>query len=282
MAIFAPNQSSFSGLRVAITGASSGIGRAIAEQAAARGARVVIGARRLDKLQELAAGNPNLLPLVVDVADEAASRAWVREAGRLLGGLDVVIANAGYGDLCPVAEYSGEQFRRIFEVNVTGSWAVCAEAISLMKAQPVSGKPPMNKFRGHIMMVSSAAARRGLPLFGPYSATKAAQLSLCEALRVEHWDDRIAVTSIHPVGTDTEFFNIAESTGKGKMPPRSKGEIRQTAEQVARRVCDAFGRNVREVWPFRPARFLLALVSIWPWLGDRVMYKVRGMMSKAK
>jgi NAD(P)-dependent dehydrogenase (short-subunit alcohol dehydrogenase family) len=272
MATHAPKENP---MCIAVTGASSGIGRAIAREAAVRGARVVVGARRIEQLQETAAGFPNIIPLPVDVSDEVASREWVRKAATLLGRLDVVVANAGYGELCSVSDYQADQLRRMFEVNVMGSWWTCVEAAAAIRRQSVGP----SGLRGQVMMISSAAARRGLPMFGPYSATKAAQLSLCESLRIELRDEKIAVTSVHPVGTRTEFFEVAERTGKGRMPPRMAGDVQQSAEHVARRVCDAMGRRVREVWPFRPARFMLGLACVWPALADRIMYKARGMMT---
>ena len=92
------------------------------------------------------------------------------------------------------------------------------------------------------MMTSSGAARRGLPFFGPYSATKAAQLSLAEAMRVELKPDQIAVTSVHPVGTSTEFFDVAGKAGTVSVAGIGSRGRQQTPEHVAR----ADGRRDRE------------------------------------
>ncbi len=115
-----------------------------------------------------------------------------------------------------------------------------------------------------------------MPFFGTYSATKAAQLSLAEALRVELWPQRIAVTSVHPIGTETEFFHVAQELGGLKMPVPGTGEVRQSAATVARKMVRAIERPRAELWPMRPARWALSVATLVPGLVDRVMAKYRG------
>ena len=123
------------------------------------------------------------------------------------------------------------------------------------------------------MIVSSAAGRRGLPYFGVYSATKAAQLSIAEAMRVELHPHAIAVTSVHPVMTKTEFGQIAEAGGDVKLP-RSRA-ISQTVDHVAAAMVRAIQRPRPEVWPHQPTRFALALASLMPGLADLAMSRYR-------
>jgi short-subunit dehydrogenase len=131
-------------------------------------------------------------------------------------------------------------------------------------------------YRGQIVIVTSAVARRGLPWFGPYCATKAAQLSLAEALRVELRPQRIAVTSVHPIGTDTEFFRTAIRISNGRRPPkRNSIEIKQTAVQVAVSVVRAIERPRPEVWPAAAYRWLLSLATVAPTITDRVVGRRR-------
>jgi len=128
------------------------------------------------------------------------------------------------------------------------------------------------------MIVSSAAGRRGLPFFGAYSATKFAQLGLSEALRVEQKPQQIAVTSVHPVGTDTEFFTVAERGTGIKVPSPGPGEVRQPASTVARKMIAAIRRPRPEVWPLAIARYAIILGILMPRVTDRVMAQYRGKL----
>ena len=119
------------------------------------------------------------------------------------------------------------------------------------------------------MIVSSAAGRRGVPYLGPYAATKAAQLSLAEALRVELRPDRIAVTSVHPIMTSTEFGQVAEASS-GVSLPREMGPT-QTVEHVARKMVAAIERPRPEVWPHQPTRVALAFAALFPRVADKIM-----------
>jgi short-subunit dehydrogenase len=125
------------------------------------------------------------------------------------------------------------------------------------------------------MIVSSAAARRGLPYMGAYSATKAAQLSIAEAMRVELRRGGIAVTSVHPIGTDTDFFSVAESLGKTKIETSSRLSFRQPVTRVTRAMVRAIERPRREVWTSLPTRLALTLNALFPSIGDFVMGKMQ-------
>ena len=119
-----------------------------------------------------------------------------------------------------------------------------------------------------------------MPYFGAYSATKFAQLGLSEALRVELRPQRIAVTSVHPIGTDTEFFVAAEDLSKAKIPARNAAEVHQTPVTVARKMIRAIECPRPEVWPFWPARFALVLAVLWPRLADWMMSKHRKALAE--
>jgi len=262
---------------VAITGASAGIGRELARQLASRGAKLVLGARRLDKLEELKRelGGDHVI-VACDVSKTADCERFVNAAISAFGRLDTLVCNAGYGEFRRVAETTSEQFEAIFRTNLFGTMDCIRAALPQMAKQD-----PRDNYRGQIMIVSSAAARRGLPFFGPYAATKAAQLSLAEALRVELGGKAIAVTSVHPIGTRTEFFEVAEQRGGRKMPNRVKFDLMQDASVVARKMIRGIEHPRPEVWPFWPHRYLLALGSIMPGMVDRVMGKARATLDKA-
>ncbi len=255
-----------------ITGASSGIGQALARQLGDAGAKLVLVARRGDKLdslnEELGGGH---LVHVGDVSTADACRDMIDACYDRFGRLDTLVANAGYGISKPSWKQTPDEVRQMFATNVFGSHDLAFHAVPRMLEQD-----KRDDYRGQIVYVSSAAARRGLPFFGPYSATKAAQLSLAETMRVELADEKIAVTSVHPIGTTTSFFDVAEDghdntkvTGIG-----NRGQ-QQTAEHVASRMLAAIQKPVREVWPARVYRFLLGMTTITPGVGDRVMRKMK-------
>src|SRR4051812_21766173 len=202
------------GMAVIVTGASAGIGRALAEGLSARGARLALAARREDRLAELnrSLGGRHLVA-ATDVSIQSQCEALVRRTVEHFGRLDTLVCNAGYGFLRRVWETSAEEMRQIVQANVFGTTDCIRAAVPVMLSQE-----PRNGWRGQVVIVSSVVARRGLPYFGPYSATKAAQLALAEAMRVELRDRPIAVTSVHPIGTDTEFGDVSADRSEGRRP----------------------------------------------------------------
>jgi short-subunit dehydrogenase len=129
-------------------------------------------------------------------------------------------------------------------------------------------------WRGQVMIVSSVVGRRGIPFYGVYSATKAAQLALAESMRVELRAERIAVTSVHPIGTETEFGDAARKVaGHNLAIQKIPGEYRQSAETVAQRMVNAIEKPRPEVWPFRPSRWAVSAATLMPGFVDRLMAK---------
>ena len=263
------------GMVVVITGASAGIGKALAEELSARGAKLALAARRADRLEELnrALGNRHLC-LRTDVSVRQECEALVGASVAHFGRIDTLVCNAGYGILRPVAETTPEQMQDIFQTNVFGTVDCVRAAVPHMLRQETVGEASarsVEPWRGQVMVVSSAVARRGLPYFGAYSATKAAQLSLAEAMRVELRPQRIAVTSVHPIGTDTEFGDAAHRRAGGGRIARIRGEYRQSARAVAVAMVRAIERPRPEVWPARPSRWALGVATLMPRFVDRVM-----------
>ena len=148
---------------------------------------------------------------------------------------------------------------------------MCGTADCVRAAVPHMLKQEPRRWRGQVVVVSSAVARRALPLFGAYSATKAAQLSLAEAMRVELRPLRIAVTSVHPIGTDTEFGHAANARAGGGRIARIRGEVRQSARQVARSIVRGIETPAAEVWPFKPSRWALGMSAFAPRWVDRML-----------
>jgi short-subunit dehydrogenase len=255
------------GMVCIITGASAGIGEALARGLSARGAKLVLAARRLERLEELngqLGGGHQVVQ--ADVSHQADCRRLIQEAQGRFGRIDTLICNAGYGLIAPIARTTEAQWMEIFRTNVLGTTGCIEAAVPLMRVQEAR-----EGWRGQIMIVSSAAARRGLPFFGAYSATKAAQLSVAEALRVELHRARIAVTSVHPVGTNTDFFRTAEQVSSRRVPWRGAMQARQSVERVAAAMEKGIARPRPEVWPMRSMRWGVGMGALMPRLVDRVL-----------
>jgi short-subunit dehydrogenase len=251
---------------VAITGASAGIGRELAAQLDLHGARLALCARRFDKLQDLnrSLGNRHFV-IEADVASPTQCGLFVLNTLERFGRLDTLVANAGFGNYKLAHELTGDELRRMFATNVFGTTDLVHVAVPHMLRQE-----PRDGLRGQVMIVSSAAARRAVPYLGPYSATKAAQLSIAEAMRVELKPRGIAVTSVHPVRTHTEFGDVAEAVAGSVKLPRASGP-RQTVDHVARRMIAAIERPRPEVWPHRLTRVELAFAALFPRVADSIM-----------
>jgi len=260
---------------IIITGASSGIGAATARALAREGANLVLGARRLDRLEQVAAQCRGLggtaLAMACDVSQRADVDRLVAASVEKFGRLDVMLANAGYGFLEKIHEATDAQFDAIVNTNVKGTWYAMQAAAAVMLKQPASGTGKAR--RGHIIAVSSGAARRGLPLYGIYAMTKAAQLSLCEAMRVELLGQGVYVSSVHPLTTATAFFEVASeksrfrSTGLGHAQP---------VEVVARKIARLIRRPRPELWPVPGSAWMLAIAAAFPRLADHSMARTAG------
>ena len=255
-------------MAVVITGASAGIGRATAERLSAAGATLTLSARRREPLDQLNAALGGRHQVVTaDVARRADCEALIAAATAHHGRIDTLVCNAGHGLARATAETSADEASALFATNVFGTLDCVRAAAPVM-----AGQPPRDGWRGQVMVVSSAVARRGLPSGGVYAATKAAQLSLCEAMRVELRPAGIAVTSVHPVGTDTGFFETAARLA-GRSP--TPGGRRQSPAAVAAAMVAAVRRPRPEVWPRRLTRLGLSFTTLFPGLTDRALAHFR-------
>jgi len=247
---------------ILISGASSGIGRATALACAWAGMNVSIGARRTDKLEKLAKQiselNRKAHFFTCDVSKPAEVKAWVEEAYTALGRIDAVYANAGYGQVCPAMEMSISQHRAMFEVNYFGTVHLLREALPYLGTTPDGLK--------HLLICSSCLSELAPPANGVYAATKAAQDMLAQSMRAELAGEGYAVTSIHPVGTKTEFFDQAKKNTDPKYAQSmdTPDFLMQTPEKVAKRIVGALRRPRAEVWPMRTARFAAAVATALP------------------
>jgi short-subunit dehydrogenase len=182
---------------VVVTGASRGIGRAIAQAAAARGARLGLLARNQAELAALAGELGGATEVVTaDVADPAALRGALADLEARLGRIDVLVANAGIGQYGPFVDVPPEEIDRVVQVNVLGVLHAVQAVVPGMIARR----------RGHVVVVSSIAGRIGVPFEAVYSASKFAVTGLAEALAVELEPYGIGVSMVNPGPVDTEFF----------------------------------------------------------------------------
>lgn len=191
-----------------ITGASSGLGREMARQFAARGNDLALCARRLDRLEDLrdkiSAAHPGIDVQIaeLDVTDEAAVREVFQRFAEHFGGLDRVIANAGIGEGAPLGTGGAETNRRTITTNVLGMMTQVESALEIFRAQG----------RGHLVVVSSFAAVRGMRRsMTAYGASKAAVSYLAEGLRLERIPG-LDVTTLCPGYIATEMTGGENST----------------------------------------------------------------------
>jgi len=264
-----------------ITGASSGIGRATALEAACAGMDVVVSARRTDKLEEVAAEirgrGRRALVVKCDVNVDAEVTALVQAALRELGRLDVFFANAGYGLYRAAAQMTEAELRDIFETNFFGT-VRCVRAVL-----PVLRQRGDARYRGQVVICSSAASEVGIPMYAGYAATKAAQDGYASALRSEMYDEGIYVTTVHPVPTTTEFFTAMQARADNPaLVQHSPSPVTQSVEHVARCIVRAMRRPRRaEVWPHLPSRLGAGLATAFPvlpaWALRRQMHQLRAI-----
>ncbi|OLR93924.1 SDR family oxidoreductase [Actinokineospora bangkokensis] len=206
---------------VVVTGASSGIGAATARELAARGARLVLGARRADRVRDLARELGGVA-VPVDVRDRDAVRALVETAEAEFGGLDVFVANAGVGPISLLDDLRVDDWEAMVDVNLKGVlWGIAA-ALPVFRRQG----------RGHFIATASTAALRVVPYQSVYAGTKMAVRAVCEGLRQEAGPD-LRVTVVSPGYVETEFVDGVTAPGvrEALLPMLGKGI---TPEAIAR------------------------------------------------
>jgi short-subunit dehydrogenase len=246
----------------AITGASSGIGLAIAEALAAAGASVVLGARREDRLKaavdRIRRRGGIADAVVMDVTSEPDVDRLVQQAAASFGRVDIMVCNAGFGYYGTVEETPAAVMRRMMDVNFMGTFLGARAALPLFRRQQ----------HGHLVIISSIVGRRGIAQMSGYSATKAAQVGFAEALRTEFMGTDIHVSVVLPVSTETEFRD-AMSRDYGHRV-RGLGP-KQSADTVARAVVDCIRRPAPEVYPHASSRALTVINALAPGFADRLV-----------
>lgn len=180
---------------ILVSGASRGIGRATALRLAERGATVVAVARDAGELADLTRRTGGLA-LAADLTEETASARVVADTLTRYGRLDAVVCNAGVGTFQEVENVDPDEWNRIFDTNVRGTFLLCRAAVPVFKAQQ----------RGHLVGIASDLARRAVAHTSAYAASKHAQAALLASLRPELRPYGIKVSVLFPGLVDTHFF----------------------------------------------------------------------------
>jgi short-subunit dehydrogenase len=252
--------------RVIVTGASSGIGRATALELARHGAKLVIVARREDRLRQLAEQITTLgreVEMVAgDVTDPLTREQAIEAVRRRFGGLDILMNNAGVGALGLFENAGVERLRRVMEINFFALVEMTRLALPLLK----------NGARPIIVNVSSILGHRGVPHRSEYSAAKFAVQGFSEAVRAEFAPLGIDVMVVSPGSTQTEFFDSEiDRTSEPNWPPHKP----VTAEKVANAIVRGIRAGRHEVVPYAWGRVLCWLNRLSPALVDRIMVRYR-------
>lgn len=260
------------GRPIAITGASSGIGAATAVECARAGMPVAILARRADRLEEVAervralGGRAVCVPGSVE--DTADCERLVEACEREFGSVYAVFANAGIGWEESVAQMSDADMRRVFEINFFGSMNTVRPALERM----------LKAGEGHVLFCSSCLSKIAIPYYAAYCSTKSCQEIFARAMRCELGGTGVRVSSVHPVGTRTELFDVIDrdSPRGSRLSGRPEAFV-QPASRVGRAVVWRLRRPdalTGEVWSSLPGRVALGLAHAAPALSERVICRL--------
>ncbi len=252
---------------ILITGASSGIGKALAREFAERGASLVLMARRKDRIQELSKElqlkGTRAIALEGDVNQEADLQRVVSSAREVFGKIDVVIANAGFGVAGRLERLTVEDYRRQFETNFFGVLKTIYATLSDLKSS-----------KGRLVIVGSVAGHVGLPESTPYASSKFAVRGLAEGLHFELKSSEIRVTLISPGFVDSEIRKV---DNRGVYRPHAKEPIpewiRVPTVKAAIEIVNAVGRGKREAIITGHGKLIVAFRN---YLGP-IFYKIIGM-----
>jgi short-subunit dehydrogenase len=246
------------GARIWVTGASSGIGAALARELADRGARVAISARGADALAEVAGDRMVVVP--VDVTDRSATVAAGQAVREALGGLDVAVLNAGTWSQFHVEPWNSQLFADHLQVNLMGAVHTMEAVVPQMLAAG----------RGRIVGMASVAGYRGLPGSEAYGAGKAALLNLLEALRGSLAPRGVVVQTLSP------GFVRTRMTDRNQFPMPFKVE----PEAAARTIADGIARDKAEIvfpLPMMVAMKVARLVPVRAWTALTAAMARRGL-----
>lgn len=253
---------------VVITGASSGIGEALAREFAARGARIVAGARSAEKLEalcdELKAAGAEAVWTTADVTKETDCRNLINKAVENFGGIDVLICNAGISMRAIFDDVDLGVLHRLMDVNFWGTVYCTKYAL-----------PWIQKSHGTVVGVSSVAGLHGLPGRTGYSASKFAMTGFLETIRIENLKKGIHVMIAAPgfTASNVRFSALTADGSRQGETPRNEGKM-MTSEEVARRIARGVKRKTRYLLMEFEGRATWVIKKFAPKLLDRLYYYV--------
>lgn len=250
---------------VIITGASSGIGRALAKEFFSRGARLSLGARRIDQLEELKAElhSPDILCVETDVAQEADCKRLIDLTVQKYGCIDVLINNAGISMRALFKDMNLEVMRRLMNVNFYGTVYCTKFAL-----------PYLLDTKGSLVGVISVAGYVGLPGRTAYSASKFAIRGFLDTIRIEHLHSGLHVLVAAPGFTASEVRKVAltgDGTPQGESPRNE--EAMMSAETCAYHIAEAVRKRKRElILTFKEGKLTVFLGKFFPSLLDKLTF----------
>lgn len=250
------------GKRILLTGASSGIGRALAVNLTKQGAKLLITARRADRLEslatELASSGEPVQFLAGDITSAEHRKNLAEWAERQWGGLDILINNAGVGALGPFAEKGEARLRQVMEVNFFGPVELTRICLPLLQQGEQAA----------IVNIGSILGHRAVPGKSEYCASKFALHGFSDSLRAELADQRIDVILVSPSTTQSEFFAAAIES-EGTSP--AEGKFPATPQSIAQATVRAIQRGRHETIPSISGAALVWLDRICPPLANRLV-----------
>jgi len=229
---------------------------------------LILNARRAERLESVAeevrnASEDASADVVAGDICDADLRGWLVDKARELGGLDILINNAGVGGYGRFDAADEARLRRIFEVNFFAAAELTRGCLPLLKESAAVGRRPL------VVNVSSVLGHRAAPLKSEYSASKFALHGLTDALRAELARDGIGALLVSPSATATEFSESV--VGGGERPPTYGRPA--SPEKVARKTLAAMRSGRHEILIGAGARWLVLLDRLAPWLADRLVAK---------
>ncbi len=265
---------SFSGKHVLVTGASGGLGSALARKLAAEGARLVVTSRSMKALDELISHLPEpsaATAVTADLSVPGQAEELARQALEAMGHIDVLFNNAGIGYFALMEESSEENIRHLFEVNVFSPLALAKALIPQMKARG----------GGRIINIVSCAGRVPIPTVGVYGGSKSALAVMSNTIRLELEPAKIEIINVYPgtISTSFEENALREEQRPGLCPTDRCGVPKF---EIADQVLAAASGPPGEVWLEREGRWLSTAALIWPKYVDRRLASVRDKVVEVK
>jgi short-subunit dehydrogenase len=255
------------GQRVLLTGASSGIGKALAFELVRKGARIILTSRRLDLVEKVAEEINNafpdtMIPVAIDcdVTNRKEVRKVIQFCVEHYGGVDILINNAGIGVYGACENTSLEDLHSLMEVNYFGPVHFIHESLPLMREAK----------KGLIVNISSLAAKHGVPYLAAYGASKAALAAFGQSLHAELAGSGISVLTVYPGYTQTDFFRKEKKLGGARRPAEPYAPPQKVGEAVVR----AIEKEKQELILSAQGKALILGQRSIPWLVRKGMQRI--------